>query len=71
MEKEIKTASGGPVEEFLSMEVGETRRFPFSRYNDNTLRALPARLWVQRSEGRKWVGKANYIKGYREVTRVS
>ena len=69
--KKFRIAVGQMGDELRKMEIGETVRFPFDKYNYNSVRSAPASLWAERSKGMQWRTRANYDEGCTEVTRIS
>ncbi len=71
--KEIRIATLGITEEFRNMEVGETVRFPLSKYKYSTIRATPSTSLVNErvEEGRSWRSKINYTDKCVDVIRTA
>ena len=71
--KKIRIAALGITEEFKSMKVGETVRFPLSKYKYSTIRATPSTSLVNErvEEGRSWKTKINYDDKCVDVTRTA
>lgn len=72
MEKTIRIATLGIAEEYRMLGIGETVRFPMSKYKYNTIRATPSTTLVNdRLEGKKWKTKINFDEKCVEVTRIA
>lgn len=69
--RKFRIATGQLGDEMRKMKVGETVKFPFDKYNYNTVRSTPASLWTERAKGMQWRTRANYEDGCTEVTRTS
>ncbi len=71
--KEIRIATLGITAEFRKMEVGETVRFPFTKYNYGTVRQAPSTAVANEraNEGRMWKTKINWEEKSVDVTRTA
>lgn len=71
--KEIRIATLGITEEFRNMKVGETVRFPLSKYKYSTISATPSTSLVNErvEEGRSWRSKINYADKCVDVIRTA
>lgn len=71
--KEIRIATLGITEEFRSMKVGETVRFPLSKYKYSTIRATPSTSLVNEriEEGRNWRTQINKDEKCVDVVRIA
>ncbi|ROT10391.1 hypothetical protein ED388_04520 [Muribaculaceae bacterium Isolate-007 (NCI)] len=71
--KELRIATLGITEEFRNMGVGETVRFPLSRYKYSTIRATPSTSLVNEriEEGRSWKTQINYDEKCVDVIRIA
>lgn len=70
--KTKRVASLGIAEEMRRMEVGGVVKFPFDKYNYNSVRSTPSTTLVpERTEGKRWKTKINYEEKCTEVTRTA
>lgn len=69
--KTIRIATNGVTGELRNMEVGETVRFPFDKYNPSSVRSAASALYVERMNGKKWSTQTNCDEWYTDVTRIS
>lgn len=72
MEKIKRIATLGIAEEMRNMEIGDVVRFPFVKYNYNSVRATPSTTLVpDRSDGKRWRTRVNYDDKCTDVTRLA
>ena len=72
MKKRIRTATDDATVEFRKMKIGETVRFPFDAYNNNSLRSLPSSaLANDRKQGKSWKTRTDFKEGCVFVTRTA